>query len=673
MGSLPYRGVEDLNPEQVGKVRRDAALSLSRRVMAAAVSYLIALAVMRFTTPYAVQHPFVFYGFAVVNLSGIALRLVVLARFDRIYDTGLRRWYLLTAAGVLLTAVGWGFMAGFAVHYYGGNWTSLMASLITAAMCAGSMSSLSQEPFLFRSYVVLMLLPSIIAGIVLGGSAGVGLTIVYFTYLAYSLVQGHQMQRDSWEARINAVRLDADTRERLHRLTYLDPLTGLPNRVLLSDRLQQALHEARRERHQVGVMVLGLDRFKGINDTLGREAGDAVLREMALRLKSAMREGDTISRLSGVMFAVVLPSPSHAKDMARAAQKLLDHLARPVEIAGIELVATFSIGISLYPNDGDGPDTLLASAEAAMHRSKENGGNNFCYYEADMNAQTVERLQLETQLRRALARDEFQLHYQPKADLISGRLAGFEALLRWCPAGGSSISPEVFIPLLEETRLIMPVGEWTLRAACMQNRAWQEAGYPPSRIAVNLSARQFRENNLLETVERVLAETGLSPEWLEIEITESTLMEHSGHVSATLHALNEMGVSLAIDDFGTGYSSLAYLKRMPIHTLKIDRSFVADVTHSINDAAVVQAVIAMAHSLKLKVVAEGVETDAQLRFLRDHGCDEMQGYYYSRPAPAAGLESILEQGRCQHVPLMDAADAASRSDNGLGADRVLPA
>lgn len=661
MESLPYRGAGDLSPEQVSGVRRNAALSLSRRAVAAVVSYLIALGVMRFTTPYAFQHPWLFYSFASVTLAGVGLRLAILARFDRLYGLSARHWYRWTAVGVVLTSAGWGLLAGYAVHWYGGSWTSLMASLITAAMCAGSLSSLSLEPLLFRTYVALMLLPSIAASVVLGGSAGLGLSFIYLAYLIYSLMQGYEVNRDSWEARINAVRLDAETRERLHSLTYHDPLTGLPNRALLTDRLQQALHEARRQRHPVGVMVLGLDRFKGINDTLGREAGDALLQEMTARLVAAMRDGDTISRLGDVMFAVVLPSPSRVKDMARAAQKLLDRLAHPVEIAGLDLVATVSIGISLYPNDGDSPDVLLARAEAAMSRAKENGGNSYCYYESDMNTQTMERLRLETRLRRALERDEFLLHYQPKADLATGRLTGFEALLRWSPTGSTPVSPAVFIPLLEETRLIMPVGEWALRAACLQNRAWQEAGYPPFRMAVNLSARQFRERNLLETVQRVLTETGLAPEWLEIEITESTLMEHSEHVSATLQALSGMGVQLAIDDFGTGYSSLSYLKRMPIDTLKIDRSFVADVTQSTNDAAVVQAVIAMAHNLNLKVVAEGVETEAQLAFLQNQDCDEMQGFYFSHPMPAAGLQSILEQGCCQRVPLAGLASAAHPS------------
>jgi diguanylate cyclase (GGDEF)-like protein len=541
------------------------------------------------------------------------------------------------AAGV------WGLVAALAVHVYGIAWTSLLTVVMTAGLCAGALSSMSMHLPLLRAYLVLMLLPSLLASFTVAGKQGPGLIFVFLAYLVYTLVQGKNMHRDYWEALINSVRLDDATRKRLHDLTYHDPLTDLPNRALFNDRLNQAIRDAHRTSRLVGVMAINLDRFMNVNDTLGHEAGDLLLKEVATRLQSALRENDTLSRLGSDQFAIILPSPAQARDLAKVAKKLLATLDSPFNLRGLELFVTASIGITVYPRDDAHTEALLKNAEAAMARVKQQGGNGYQYYESEMNAQAMERLTLESRLRRALERNEFVLHYQPKVGLaIGGRVCGVEALVRWQPKDAEPVSPMQFIPILEDTGLIVPVGEWILRSACACNRAWQDAGLPRMRMAVNLSARQFRDAGLADTVERVLRDTGLAPEWLELEITESMLMDDSGRTNDVLQRLNTLGVHLTIDDFGTGYSSLGYLKRLPIGTLKIDRSFVKDATTSASDAALVHSIIAMAHGLGLRVVAEGVETPDQALFLREQACDEMQGYFFSRPLPAADLRALLE-------------------------------
>jgi diguanylate cyclase (GGDEF)-like protein len=379
-----------------------------------------------------------------------------------------------------------------------------------------------------------------------------------------------------------------------------------------------------------------------INDTLGHDAGDTLLKEVAARLQSVLRENDTLSRPGSDQFALILPSPTQARDLAKVAKKLLATLDAPFHLRGLELFVTASIGIAVYPRDGLQTETLLKNAEAAMKRVKQQGGNGYQYYESEMNAQAMERLTIESRLRRALERDEFVLHYQPKVGLAnSGRVCGVEALVRWQPKDADTVSPQQFIPVLEDTGLIVPVGEWILHTACAANRAWQDAGLPRMRMAVNLSARQFRDAGLADMVERVLRETRLAPEWLELEITESMLMDNMDRTIDVLQRLSAMGVHLTIDDFGTGYSSLGYLKRLPIGTLKIDSSFIRDLTTNTSDAALVNAIIVMSHGLGLRVVAEGVETPDQARYLREQACDEMQGYYFSRPMPAADLRALL--------------------------------
>jgi len=370
-----------------------------------------------------------------------------------------------------------------------------------------------------------------------------------------------------------------------------------------------------------------------------------LLKGVAQRLRSCLREGDTVARLGGDEFMVVLPAIAHAEDAARVGQRILDALSVPFNFEGHELHIGVSIGIALYPNDGKSAEALLKNADIAMYRAKEQGRNNYQFYTPALNDMAFERLTLENSLRRALERREFVVHYQPQVSLNTGQIVGMEALVRWRHPELGLVAPMKFIPVAEETGLIVPIGEWVLQMACAQNKAWQEAGFPPLRVTVNLSARFFRRKDLMETVARILKETGLDPDYLELELTEGTTMENAEATIRTLHELKEMGVHLSIDDFGTGYSSLSYLKRFPLATLKIDRLFVQDITTSSDGAVITLAIIAMAHSLGLKVIAEGVETEEQLAFLRAHRCDEMQGYLFSRPIPAEAFTQLLREGR----------------------------
>ncbi len=429
---------------------------------------------------------------------------------------------------------------------------------------------------------------------------------------------------------------------RIEHLAHHDFLTDLPNRSLLRDRLDIALGQARREGHLVGALFIDLDRLKVINDTLGHEAGDQLLREAAGRLASSMREGDTVARLGGDEFMVILPNLGDTRGAAAAARKILTSLARPLELKGQEVFMSASIGVSLFPNDAADPEALIRNADAAMYRAKRNGGDNYQFYTVDLNVQVQERLAIEQGLRVAEQRDELRLLYQPKVDLASGKIIGVEALLRWQHPALGAISPERFIPVAEETGLIVPIGEWVLRRACMQVRDWRDKGIDLP-IAVNLSACQFRQRNLAETIHRILSETGVPPEFIEIEITESDVMENAESAIATLDKLKSRGISISIDDFGTGYSSLSYLKRFPLDVLKIDRSFVRDIVDDSDDAAIVEAIIALARSLEIKVVAEGVETHDQMAFLNRAGCNFAQGYLFSPPVEAEQIVALLGQ------------------------------
>lgn len=642
MPSLSYPGIVDLDQAQITNIERDAAHEMARRSTPAAFSYLGAMAIFYFTSSYAQDHSTLFYSTVVILFVLQSLRIFMMVRFEPIYQFSGKLWHSISLTVSSLNGLTFGCVSAMAIYYYGNTWTAMAATAMTAGLGAGSLYTMSLKHAYMLMYLIGLLLPNFIASLIIGGSSGMSLAIMFLTYFLFFMVQSRHMHRGYWVSRINAVRLDNETRNKLHQLTYHDSVTGLANRDLFHERLSYEINRANRRKTLVGVLVLGLDRFSKINDTLGHQAGDQLLSNVASRLKTTLRENDTVSRFSADVFTIALANLTVTRDVARIAEKIRLALNKPFEINGIELFVTASIGISVYPMDSDTPESLFRDAKATMHRVKRLGGNGYQFYESSINTETMERLQTESRLRRALERNEFRLYYQPKVDLQSGELCGFEALLRWCPDGGAPVSPLKFIPILEETGLIVPVGEWVLRTACLQAKVWQNMHYKHVRMAVNLSARQFRDQNLTELVDRILQETGLEAKWLELEITESMLMENTDRNFDVLRALNERGVGLSIDDFGTGYSSLAYLKRMPIDTLKIDRSFVKDITDDSDDAAVVQAIIAMAHNLRLRVVAEGTETAEQVKFLRTQGCDETQGFYFSKPLPANEIRAMFD-------------------------------
>ncbi|HWY56675.1 MAG TPA: EAL domain-containing protein [Terriglobales bacterium] len=432
-----------------------------------------------------------------------------------------------------------------------------------------------------------------------------------------------------------AIRTDITERkvaeERIQFLAYSDALTGLPNRRLLQDRLTQALASARRQKGRVALLFLDLDTFKNINDSLGHSVGDLLLQELAERLKTWGRKQDTVARVGGDEFLIVLTELKDIIDAAIAAEQLLDAIIGEYTIQDHTLNITCSLGISIFPEHGADAETLIKNADAAMYSAKENGRNNFRFFTEEMNAQVVERLTLENSLRLALDKKELFLVYQPQVDMSTGRIVGLEALLRWQHPELGLVPPDRFIRIAEKSGLILPIGEWVLRTACSQALKWQEEGLPAVTVAVNVSAIQFRQESFCRLIGRVLHETGLAPQYLELELTESLLVADTGVTLSVIQELKAMGLTLAIDDFGTGYSSFSYLRQFRVSKLKIDRSFIRDVAVNPDDAAITAAIISMAKSLKLKVIAEGVENEAQMSFLRAHHCDEIQGYYFSKP------------------------------------------
>ncbi len=443
--------------------------------------------------------------------------------------------------------------------------------------------------------------------------------------------------------------------KRILQMAYYDNLTGLPNRALFHDRLQQSLAHNERFKGNSAVLFLDLDNFKRINDTLNHSVGDLLLKAVAERLTKHVRISDTVARrgintlsntfarLGGDEFTVLLSEINPPQDAARIAQRILNSLSIPFRLEGHEVFVSCSIGIAIYPFDGEDTDILLKNADAAMYHAKDQGKNNFQFYKQSMNASAFERLTMENSLRKAVERNELILYYQPRMEISTGRIVATEALLRWNHPDKGLIAPADFIPLAEETGLIIPIGEWVLKTASAQNKAWQELGGGLSNIAVsvNLSGQQFKQEGLTEIIEKVLNDSSLKPEHLELEITESVIMKNAESIIAMFHELKKMGMKLSMDDFGTGYSSFSYLKRFPLDIIKIDRSFIKDIGDKNEDAAIVKAIIAMAHTLKLRVVAEGVETEQQLEFLRELGCDEMQGYLLSHPLPADKASNLL--------------------------------
>jgi len=440
------------------------------------------------------------------------------------------------------------------------------------------------------------------------------------------------------------------TEQRVHHVAQHDVLTGLPNRSLLQDRLGQAVAYATRSGHPVWVMLIDLDRFKFVNDSMGHKAGDVLLMTVAARLRSSLRDTDTVARLSGDEFVVILSEHSDQPLTPDIVQRVMDSVAQPVILGTKEFFVTCSIGVAAFPSDGTPAENLIEHADIAMYRAKKLGRNNFQFYTPAMNEESLERVRIESALRNALERNEFVLHYQPQVDLQTGRIVGMEALIRWKHPELGMVPPSRFVGIAEDTGLIVPIGAWVMRTACAQNKAWQDAGLGKLRVAVNLSARQFSAADLLPGIEAVLIDTGLDPSCLELELTESLFMSDVTPAVELLHRMKSLGVNLSIDDFGTGYSSFSYLSRFPIDVLKIDRSFVNDITQDANDAAIVASIIALAHNLRLSVIAEGVETAEQLDYLRHQGCDEMQGYYFSKPLPAHEFEQLLRQRRGLTAP-----------------------
>jgi diguanylate cyclase (GGDEF)-like protein len=468
--------------------------------------------------------------------------------------------------------------------------------------------------------------------------------------------------------------------EEIRRLAYYDGLTGLPNRVMLRDRLEQAIRNAERSGKKVAVMFLDLDHFKRINDTLGHPLGDVLLQRVGDRLLTCTRSTDTVARIpgdeqkptvarmGGDEFIVLLAEMQNVQHVALIAQRIVHSLSQPFSIGAHEIFTSSSIGITVYPLDSTSPEVLLKYADTAMYQAKEKGRNNFQFYTASMNAAAVERFTIENQLRKALARNEFELYYQAQLDNCSRKICGVEALVRWNHPERGLVAPLSFIPLAEETGLIVPIGQWIIRSACAQTRAWQKAGFAPIQVMLNISGVQLRQSNFVESVFQILTDVGLDPQHVEFELTESVIMENAETAIATFRALKEKGIQLCIDDFGTGYSSLSYLRKFPIHTLKIDRSFVQDLVHDPQSAAIIKSIISLAHNLNLSVVAEGVETQEQMAFLQECGCDQAQGFYIHVPEPSEGLARIWQKESGLNLPCAPAGGVRNspRRDSNRG-------
>ncbi len=465
--------------------------------------------------------------------------------------------------------------------------------------------------------------------------------------IRYSEIAGFPIQNQKGEVvGFRGIGRDVTERKRseeqIRHMATHDALTELPNRMMFGQLLNHAIQAAKRNKRQLAVLFIDLDRFKIINDTLGHEAGDLLLQTIAARFKQTLRAMDVVARLGGDEFVVLVEEVANPDQLVIVAQKILSAAMKPVSLMGEECRVTASVGISLYPKDGEDEQALMKTADKAMYFAKEEGKNNYQFYSEGMQSQSIEQFSLETHLRLALERNELSLSYQAKLDFKTGAITGVEALLRWHSPLLGDVTPTQFIPVAEETGLIVPIGRWVMKTACAQNVAWQQQGLPPVCISVNLSLRQLRDENLIKDIKTALGDSGMAPHLLELEITESMVMHNPARMVAILTQIKDMGVRLAIDDFGTGYSSLAHIRRFPIDTIKVDRSFIRNVPEDFEDKAIIEAIISMGQTLSLTVVAEGVETQEQMNYLKEHSCNEMQGYYFSKPVAADEFASLLK-------------------------------
>jgi len=468
----------------------------------------------------------------------------------------------------------------------------------------------------------------------------------YLQWLSINAIFNDQHEITHYVAVFHDITDIKQHQEQIRYQAHHDALTGLPNRQLFQDHLEMALAHALRHTHEVGVMFLDVDHFKNINDSLGHHIGDLLLQEVAKRLKNCCRGVDTVARFEGDEFTIILPEITRDRqDAIEVAQRILRTLSLPFFIKQEEIMISASIGIAIFPDDGQDVETLVKNADLAMYRAKEHGRNTYILYTKAMYDRMIERVTLETNLRKALRDDEFKVYYQPQVNVKTGKISGTEALVRWQRSENKLIPPDKFIPLAEETGLILPLGEWVLRTACQQTKAWHDAGFDWLSVAVNLSAKQFQDEHLVELVQNILAEVQLSPRFLRLEITENTVMKNIDMAIKVMSTLEKVGVYWSIDDFGTGYSSLSYLKSFPLNEIKIDKSFVRDIPTQQDDIVIAKAILSLAHSLNLNVLAEGVETQTQLEFMRTHRCDEIQGFLFSKPIQPNELAKLLQEGK----------------------------
>jgi diguanylate cyclase (GGDEF)-like protein len=588
-----------------------ARITLKRRT-AGAVAMGLGICAMHYSGMSAIQIlPMITYEPWLLVASGV---IAIVASFVALWLFSLLR--VVSSWRMQIVRLGAALVMGLAIS--GMHYTGMAASRFSAdSVCVGGVAP--NNDWLAITIAVLALAILTITTILL----------VYDSHLE-SKTRRHNEQLEQANAQLQ------------HVATH-DALTGLPNRLLLADRLEQAIARAERQHQRFALIVVDLDRFKSINDSLGHLAGDELLREVAQRLGRVLRKADTLARLGGDEFVLLLNKIENPHDAEIVATKVLEDFARPVTISGLELHISASLGISVSPDDGTDSETLLQHADAAMYHAKKSGRNAYQFFAPAMNAFARERLELENGLRRALEQREFVLHYQPKVDVRTGRIDSAEALVRWRHPKHGLIAPAQFIPLAEETGLILPLGEWVIREACRQAFAWQAAGLRPLRVAVNLSAQQFRQKNLVGLVRDALAASRLESQYFELELTESAVMDDAEQSIEILRELSELGVRISVDDFGTGYSSLSYLRRLPLDKLKIDRAFIREVVTSRDDAEIVRAIISLAHALRLQVIAEGVETPDQLEFLNGLGCDQYQGFHFSAPIPSNAFVAMMRE------------------------------